>query len=261
MQSLAIMSPLSALKIVGSGPAGPNYALAPRVLAPDPKEAFMFPASQDEYYIDIDLGVAMPVDSVYVGYHNSVATNQMIALQTLGNFADLPINATVIEPTSLIPLGLGLPYHSFMRAEGPSVGRYWRFIIRNRGDNPPLTVGVLALGLTWQAQFGHEWGAGRTIEDTGSSERLFGGGFAIDDGVAAGGYQWTFGDLQPDEVRRLYQIVKDRRTTRSLLVVEDPDQTDGLNERIHWGLLRKLDAYERLDPLNTKWSLQIGDWA
>ena len=46
-----------------------------------------------------------------------------------------------------------------------------------------------------------------------------------------------------------------------MLVVEDPDQTDGLTERVHWGLFRKLDTYERLDPQNTKWSLQIADWA
>lgn len=35
----------------------------------------------------------------------------------------------------------------------------------------------------------------------------------------------------------------------------------GYEDRIHWGLLGKLDAYERLDPQNTKWSLSIGDWA
>ena len=117
------------------------------------------------------------------------------------------------------------------------------------------------MGRSWQAEWGHEWGAGRFIEDTGTAERLFGGGFGIDEGVAAGGYQWTFGDLQPAETEALYQLVKERRTTRTVLVVEDPEQSPGLNERIHWGLFRKLEPFERADPLNTKWSLSVGDWA
>lgn len=122
-------------------------------------------------------------------------------------------------------------------------------------------MGVLACGLAFQTEYGEERGGGGIIEDTGTVERLFGGGFGIDEGVATTGYSWTFGDLQDAERRQLFQIVKRLRTTRSFLMVENPAQTDGLNERIHWGLFRKLEAYERIDPRNSKWSLSIWDWA
>lgn len=116
------------------------------------------------------------------------------------------------------------------------------------------------LGLSFQTEYGEERGGGGIIEDTGTVERLFGGGFGIDEGVATTGYQWTFGDLQDAERRQLFQIVKRLRTTRSFLMVENPAQTDGLNERIHWGNLRKLEAYERIDPRNSKWALSMWDW-
>lgn len=119
----------------------------------------------------------------------------------------------------------------------------------------------MQMGLAFQTEYGEERGGGGLIEDTGSVERLFGGGFGIDEGVATTGYSWTFGDLQDAERRQLFQIVKRLRTTRSFLMVENPAQTEGLNERIHWSLFRKLEAYERIDPKNSKWSLSCWDWA
>jgi len=116
------------------------------------------------------------------------------------------------------------------------------------------------MGLAFQTEYGEERGGGGLIEDTGSVERLFGGGFGIDEGVATTGYQWSFGDLQNAERRQLYQIVKRLRTTRSFLMVEEPSQTEGLNERIHWGMLRGLEVYERINPRDTKWSFKMHDW-
>lgn len=254
MQSLLIVPPL---KGVVSNVASAAYAdnLA-RMTTPDPKEAARIVSTGAS--ITLDFGAPVTADSAFIGWTTGLATTEYVVGTNSGNPNDGITER--IAYGGMGDFGRGMtPNHVFQRASTPQTSRYWQF--QFGAQVVDYSVGVISMGFAWQAEWGHEWGAGRTIEDTGSSERLFGGGWATDDGVAASGYQWTFGDLQPVEVDKLYAIVKDRRTTRSLLVVEDPEQTDGLNERLHWGLFRKLDAYERLDPQNTKWSLQIGDWA
>jgi hypothetical protein len=232
-----------------------SYAGATNLLTPDPKEAVMIigPGA-----IVLDYGAPITLDTVFLGYHSGTA-DQLWSVQQID--ANNNVTGPDLANTLAAPLGYGPPYHSFVRSAAPLTSRYWRLNFTTGASNTPWYAGVLCLGLAWSCQWGREWGSGRSIEDTGSVERLFGGGFGIDDGVAAGGFQWTFGDLQPEETRTLYQLAKERRTTRSVLVVEDSDQTDGLNERLHWGLFQKLQPYERLDPQNTKWGLQIGDWA
>jgi hypothetical protein len=254
MAGLCIVSPLPIL--AASPPAN-----ASRLVTPDPKEALLIPNSAATTSLDYDLGEGATFDSFYLGYHNANplggATIRIRTIDGMGGAANTVLATSFM---SLARVGLGYPSHFFVKRDVPTTARYIRVQITSNTSGE-FFAGVFAVGLAFQPQWGQEWGAGRTLEDTGTAERLFGGGFGIDDGVAATGYRWTFGDLQPDEIRRLYQLVKDRRTTRSVLVVEDPDNTDGLNERIHWGLFQKLDAYERLDPLNTKWALQVGDWA
>lgn len=248
MASLIIVKPAALTGISGST----GFA---RTLTPDPKEAMIL-ASGAQGIVNIDAGAAVTADSFLCGYHGGEAGS----LWSVQAFTDATFSTVLATPVSgsAVALGYGPPYHSFALTS-PVTARYWR--LTYTAGSGASYVGVFALGAAFKTTWGTEWGAGRAIEDTGTAERLFGGGFGIDDGAVAGGYQWTFGDLQANELRILYQLVKDRRTTRSVLVVEDPDQTDGLTERVHWGLLRKLDTYERLDPQNTKWSLQIADWA
>jgi len=226
-----------------------------RMFTPDPKEAFEQPAN-NFWYFDIDLGAITRIDTFYLGYHNA-RNGQTFRAQRMDGLGGN--TQETFFSTTLDPLGYGNPGHTVYQLASPVDVRFVRIILTNQ-NQPAFYAGVLAIGLAFQATYGHEWGAGRFIEDTGSAERLFGGGWATDDGVATTGYKWTFGDLSADERERLFQLVRDRRTTRSLLVVEDPDRTAGLNERVHWGLFQRLEPYERLDPINTKWALQIGDW-
>lgn len=246
MKSLAIIKPAKVTAIGG------NVANAQRLLTPNPKEG----ASIAESSIILDCGQPTAIDTLFVGYHTATGAQAtaLYASDAAGN-----VTGTVVIG-GLAPLGIGTPASTFLRGAAPITSRYFTIGFGGNGS-PAFVAGVIMIGLSWATEWGHEWGAGRFIEDTGTAERLFGGGFGIDEGVAAGGYQWTFGDLQPAETEFLYQLVKERRTTRSVLVVEDPDQTEGLNSRIHWGLFSKLEPYERLDPLNTKWSLQVKDWA
>jgi len=250
MQSLLIMAPMPVAAVVSQTIAGMS-----RALSPDPKEAFICPANTGVGII-LDMGVAVTVDTAFVGYHTAIGTQQfsMSACDSAGSNA-----LAVVSGTSLAPLGYGPPNHGFRKGTART-SRYFRFDFSSL-NAAAFSVGVIALGKAWQSQWGQEMGAGRQVIDTGSAERLFGGGFGIDEGARSDAYQWTFGDLQAAEIRSLYAIVSDRGTTRTVLVIEDPEITDGLNERIHWGLFQKLDFYERVDPSNWKWSLQVADWA
>lgn len=224
-----------------------------RALTPNPKEA----ATTDQTgSIALDFGTAVTFDTAYMGYHTATAGQQWSVVTTDAAGA----NTGVLMPAQIIAApGYGPPYHGFSQG-APLTSRYWRIDTNNGPSNVPFQIGVIALGSAFQTEYGEERGGGGIIEDTGTVERLFGGGFGIDEGVATTGYQWVFGDLQDAERRQLFQIVKRLRTTRSFLMVENPAQTEGLNERIHWGNLRKLEAYERIDPRNSKWALSMWDW-
>ena len=219
----------------------------------DPKEAIAIPEGGQS--IVVDYGRAVTVDTAYAGYHTASASQgwAVTASDASGN------GSSYLTPKqAMAPLGLGYPYHALMRGTVVT-SRYFRFDFDSAGGG--YMIGVLALGRSFQPIYGHEYGSGRPVTDTGSASRLFGGGFGIDEGVRATGWQWTMGDLTDAEVRTFYQTMRDVGSTRSVLVVEDPDQTDGLNERIHWGLLQRVDAYERFAPGASRWSFRIDDWA
>lgn len=247
MGKLAIVRPfpLNAL-----GGTMPNVA---RLLTPDPKEAAI-DAAGGARTIDIDLGLVRTFDTIFLGFLGSF--NFTLSYGSAG-YAEVNLANTL--RSDLIAPELADPIrHAVAVLAAPVNGRY----IRISGAFPAgFTIGVLAVGLSFQAFWGHEWGAGRPVEDTGTAERLIGGGFGINEGVRVGGYQWTFGDLTDAETRQLYTIARDRGTTRSVLVVEDVDQSVGLHERVHWGLLDRLEAYERTHPGNTRWNLRVRDWA
>ena len=126
---------------------------------------------------------------------------------------------------------------------------------------PGYFMGVFAAGKAFRPELPEEYGGGRPIIDTGTATRVFGGGFAIDEAARAGGWQWTLSELSDAERSRLYAIVWRMGQTRTLLVVEDPDQTDGLNERIHWSLVGKIDPYERRDANLNRYAMSVLDWA
>lgn len=246
MRRLAITLPLAPSTIGGTVP---NVA---RLATPDPKEAAVMGAAGQT--IDLDLGSVQNIDTLFLGYTS--ASNEAAPIAV--SYGSLAHAETILAGD--LPVAAGRdpdPRRHFVRVlELPVAARYIRL-------TPPaaLTLGVVAVGLAFKSFWGHEWGAGRLIEDTGSADRLFGGGFGINEGVAASGYQWTFGDLTQDEEQTLWALVKRARTTRSILVVEDSDQTFGLHDRTHWGLFPRLEPYERLAPGATRWGFSVRGWA
>ncbi len=246
MSVLAIVRPLTLNNVAGSMPG------AARLMTPDPKEAAIGDGGAET--IDIDLGSVQSIDTIFLGYTSAAA----------GETVSFTYGPTGYTTTSggTIPAGdteMLSPKRHFVKVlSAPISARY----IRISGTFAAgYAIGVVVVGLAFRPTWGHEFGSGRTVETTGTAERLFGGGFGIDDGVTAGGWQFTLGDLQPADLKKLYAIARDRGETKSILIIEDPDPTGDLSDRCHWGLFRKLEAYERLNPLDTRWSLQIGDWA
>lgn len=254
-RGILIVEPVAATLGYGTG-TGPE-----RALTPNPKEAWALPqTAQSAFYVlDLDFGAVKTFDSFFLGYV-SVNSGRTWSVENIdsagGPGAGQPISGLAIAAS-----GYGPPYHAFAKLDTPITARMIRIVVQQSAGSPAFNIGTVQVGLSFQTEYGEERGGGGIIEDTGSVERLFGGGFGIDEGVATTGYSWTFGDLQDAERRQLFQIVKRLRTTRSFLMVENPAQTEGLNERIHWSLFRKLEAYERIDPRNSKWSLSCWDWA
>ena len=123
-----------------------------------------------------------------------------------------------------------------------------------------MSIGVLLVGLAFQPAHNQEWGAGRQPIDTGVKDPLLGGGFGILEGARKARYRWTLGDLTEAEADALYGLALDQGETSPLLVVEDPDATMGLNERLHYGLFDGFEAYERANPSQTRWGLSVTQW-
>ncbi|MBA2717739.1 MAG: hypothetical protein H0U52_00660 [Chloroflexi bacterium] len=234
-----------------SVPANANLS---RVLTPDPKEAVFLTAGT--HNINFDIGSVANVDTVFLGFTGSAAWSITYSVDGV-NYSQWPGNPAL--RSDLVSPYLWSPVrHALAVLANPVLARYVTISATVAADFP---IGLVVIGAKVQSFWGHEWGAGRPIEDTGTAERLFGGGFGINEGARVSGYQWTFGDLTDQEMLDLFALAKDRGTTRPVLVVEDPDQTVGLHERIHWGLLDRLDAYERTHLSNTRWNMRIRDWA
>ncbi len=252
MGKLMILRPY-ALGNINSAPAVANLS---RMLTPDPKEAVFLPAGNIS--INFDIGSVATVDTLFLGFTGSAAWTASYSVEGV-NFTAVP-GGSVLRSDLVAPYLWSPVRHAIAVLPAAVTARY--ITISSAAALPAnFPISILAVGNRLQSFWGHEWGAGRPIEDTGTAERLFGGGFGINEGARVSGYQWTFGDLTDQEMLDLFALAKDRGTTRPVLVIEDPDQTVGLHERIHWGLLDRLEAYERTHPGNTRWNLRIRDWA
>lgn len=245
MRALSICQPLRFATLGGT------VAGVARLATPDPREATTRAGSSASRTVDIDLGSVQAIDSFFLGYVIASAFPDITVNYGIAGYFDGSFTV------SAAPGGLGVFRHYFSQLSAPVNARYIRFTIAAPAG---WTAGVVNVGKSFTARWGTEYGGGRYVGDTGSATRLQGGGFAISQGVTYGGYQWTFGDLSVDETEALYLIQRRLGSTKTVLVVEDPDVSASLNERLHWGLMTKFSAYERLDPINTKWEMTVEDW-
>ena len=201
----------------------------------------------------IDLGAVQSVDTLFLGY---VVAAGLPAVQVAASL-DGGVYTPLAQPLAAAPSD-GAPYqHYVLSLSVPIAARFWQFTLALGIGG---YAGVLALGRALVSANGHDWGGGRTIGDSSVVTRLLGGGLGVDDGATFGGYGWTFSDLTDAEIAALFALARDRGLRRPLIVIEDPDVSSGLNERLHWSVFTKFDAYERLAPGMTKWALKVEDW-
>lgn len=270
MKNLALVEPIPPVAIAGVGATTPE-----NLLTFNPKEIAIIPGAAPAVNLDIDLGGLVDIDTFFLGYLTPLFpwqyaqnnTGPTVAVYTGVNAQGETLRVANNIVFFQTPTGVANPIerHYFAQLAAPVTARYVRFNVNAQtsggANGLHLNVGALAIGKAFTMTWGHEWGAGRPVEDTSEVERLFGGSFGINEGVTASGWQWNFGDLTDAETRELYALVRRRGISKTLLVVEDPEVTVGLNERCHWGLFDRLEPYERIAVGATRYGFRIRDWA
>lgn len=230
------------------------------LLSPEPKEAYADGGGGYPRWIQIDLGSAQQVDSFLWGYLGPTPADVLGVYSVTGGTAAYT-TTTYAANVAAAPSDVGAPMrqHAFLKLGAPVSARYLQFeLLPSTGNNH--TLGIFAVGLAFQPTWNREWDSGRLPVDTGAVTPLLGGGFGVGEGARKVAYQWTFGDLTDTDLAKLTDLVVDRGTTRPVIVVEDPDATTGLNERIHYGLFKSFERFGRQAPNLTRWSLQMEEW-
>ncbi len=218
-----------------------------------PREICVAPAAGPQA-IDIDLGSVQSVDFFYLGSTNAAAGAlwSIVSIDALGG----AIGTIHVDSAPLRLQGnVRARYPVFVRLPAPVNGRYFRLYIDNPGA--AFEIGRLAVGLAFD--WPYALGGGRGPVDTSRVVALSDGGFGIDEGVVKALFQWRFLDLSPAALAKLWQIVEELGESRTLVVVEGPDYPP-LATSVHYGLLRRLEPFEREDPAQTKWAMTIEEW-
>jgi hypothetical protein len=243
---MAILRPLPISAVAAALGTG-----AANLLTPDPKEVWTATNGAGVYYIDLDMGAAVSVDTLFAGHLTPGTGLQLHSATGMGT------GRVVVGNVGALVAIPARPLHGFLKLAAPVVSRYWSVGIVAIA-NP--SVGIIALGTAFQPTFNREWGGGRFLIDTGAKEELLGGGYAIGEGAIKIGFRWTFGDLTDTDLDALYALAADRGETKPIVVAEDPDATAGLNERLHYGLFGRLEPYERETANRTRWGLSMTEW-
>lgn len=219
---------------------------------PDPKEVFSYGAPTA---IHLDFGFAVTLDSVFAGYFLPAQNGAYIGEVGTETGIDVGIVQRYVGGAALARVGRR--QSSFARF-APASSRYWRVAVY--AAVYPVNFGVIAAGLANQPAYGHEWGSGRQPIDMSSVTALRGGGFGIERGARMSAWRFTCGDLTDAETQSLWAMVEEVGESAPVVTVEDPDYTNGLNERLHYGLFDSPEAYERQAIGANRWSFRVREW-
>lgn len=254
MSNMVIVKPLTPTAAVtaSTGTGGANVATS------DPKEVWASTAGGAAVEFIFDFGANVSINSLFIGYVGGAATAPTLTWTsgTAGGYAFTNLNGVA----ALAPSAHASPLRRHCFRQVALIAHRHHSVVFTPGVAGTTTIGIVCFGLAFQPIHNQEWGGGRQVIDTGTKERLRGGGFGFDEGVRKASYQWTFGDLLDAEVEQLYELALDRGEGRPALVVEDPDQTSGLNERLHYGTFERFERYGRENPQQTRWGLTVEQW-
>jgi hypothetical protein len=255
MANILILSPASILAIEASRGSG-----AANLLTRSPKEVWIDSAVGSPVLINIDLGAATSIDTVYLGYVSPPAAGAVWTITGgVAGYAETTVKASgalrAIDSASRSPKRT----HALWAGSAISV-RYLRISVTQPAGNAALSIGVAMVGKAWRPVFNMELGHGRRVVDTGTVTALVDGGFATVDGARKRSFSWTLGDLSIAEADALEELLLTHGMTVPLVVCEDPAETAGQFNRLHYGLFSNLKAYEREDPAKTKWAFEFEEW-
>jgi hypothetical protein len=257
---LQIIEPLAVSAITTSS----MHATQANLLTPDPKEVWA-PGGVGSQDLVLDLGSAQDVDSVFLGFTN--AANVTIAARAISATGPAPSPPGIVGQTAFTSIraadAKSVRSSVLLKAAAPYNTRYVGVTVTANGVN--WSIGRLAAGLSFEASWDREWGSGRQLIDTARVTALAGGGFGVQPGARKAAYEWTFGDLTEAELEQLWGIAYRVGASSPIIVVEHDgagalQPSPARNERLHYGLFRKLDKFERRDPSATKWQLGIEEW-
>lgn len=229
---------------------------AANMTSPDPKEIYQFSSTAIQEIV-VDLGSARLLDSIFIGYTN--ATDGFSRVYTCDNIAGA--NPVLVRDVVSIRAADAVAVRSskLVTLTNPVTTRFLRLhFAANTG--PALQVGILAVGLSFSANYDREWGSGRRLVDTSKVTQLLGGGFGRQQGARKAAYSWTFGDLTDAETEALWAMNYRLGISDPLIVAERDGTAVGANEQLHYGLFTRMDQFERREHNATKWSLEIEEW-
>jgi hypothetical protein len=230
---------------------GGGFTDGGRALTPDPKEVAVAGAAATNFRFD--LGSAQMVSAVYLG----AASASLAGITAFGGVVDVyENNLGALSPAQ--KRTAAAPYKYYLQFPALSL----RFIEFNRPASFPVgfEMGLAIAGERFSPTWGHEWGAGRFLSDTSSVSRNRAGGFGIERGAVVPGWDFTLGDLTLEETEQLFDMMRKVGESAPVVVAEDPDASNDLDARIHYGLFRRLEKYERASVGVTRWSLKVEDW-
>lgn len=225
------------------------------LISVDPKEIYQASGAGARTLL-MDFGAAVTLDSLFLGYVNADAGASLRVNRYTGPGATGP--SSVVSPTAIRAADAVANRAVSLVQFDPTASRYWGVTIS--GNTAALQIGALLAGLAFEAEWDREWGSGRQPIDLGKSQQLPGGGFGIQKGARKSAYSWTFGELTDEELERLWGIVYRVGNTDPVVVAERAGVAVGANESLHYGLLQRLDKFDRREPRATRWALEIEDW-
>ena len=249
MSGIAILRPLPIVQVGIWGATGEQ-----NMLTPSPREVCVT-KSAHSHVIDIDLGSAQAVDTLYVG-NCDVPADATIEVYASPSWAAAGTQLHV--GAFRLARSMGPGHNAFVALGAAVVGRYFRVSINLPSAPSAIHIGVLAIGRRFEHPYAY--GGGRQPLDSSRVTELFDGGFGIDHGVVKSSFKWRFTDLQESTVQDLWDLAKVRGQSRVIVIDEDIDADPRTASSVHYGLFGRFEAYERTDPRDTSWAMTMTEW-
>lgn len=249
---------LAAAQVVVSRGSG-----AANLVSDDPREVWLDGAASGLANIDIDLGSDLAWDTIaLINGNGRIVSPVATWVITTGTAAQ----ASYVSTSILASSNMRAASEEISDANGPAAfwrsspftSRYIRLAVTQGAGGPAHTIGRVVVGKSWQPTWPREFGAGRPPLDSGSRSRLDNGGLARTQGNLVSGFEWTFGDLDSSDLKKLWGILRRRKTTLPMLLLEDTAALEA--ESIHYGTFVDLERYERREEGKSRWAAKFEDW-